>query len=222
LAYGGYAKNIRVHSHFAFLIPDNLPSAAVAPLFCAGATVFEPLRRFNVGKGHKVGIVGIGGLGHLAVQFAAALGADVTAISHSDSKKQLAKDLGAQHFLVSADEAQMTAAKNSFDYILSTDNMSASITKYLTLLKPLGGYVLLGVGEEAVTFGGGAFVVSGKSVHGSCIASPSRIEEMLKIASEKKILAHIQEFDISRVNEAIKEVREGKPRFRHVLKIQNE
>jgi len=212
---------VRVDSQFAFHIDPHLPSAQVAPLFCAGATVYEPLRRANVGKGHKVGVVGIGGLGHLGIQFAAALGAEVTAISRSENKKQTAKELGAQHFLNSADPEQIKAAQLSFDFVLQTENVSSDLSSYLNLLTPLGTLLVVGIPESALQIAPSALVMAGRTIMGSLIASPTRIEEMLKLASEKKILAHVQEYDISRVNEAIKGVREGKPRFRHVLKIQD-
>jgi len=217
-AYGGYSKRMRVHQHWTYEIPDNLDSAEVAPLFCAGATVFEPLRRFGVGKGHKVGIVGIGGLGHLAIQFAVAVGAEVTAISHSPSKKELAAKLGAHSFICTPEEKHK--AKDTFDYLLSTDNASSDITDILRLLKPLGQLVLVGLAEEKMKFTPNA-VVNGRTIHGSTIASPSRIQEMLRVASEHNIKAHVKVFPIDKVNEALAGVRQGKPRFRYVLKIQD-
>jgi len=218
IAYGGYAKRVRVHSAFAFKIPDNLSSAEVAPLFCAGATVYEPLKRFEMGKGHKVGVIGIGGLGHLGIQFAAALGCEVTAISHSPAKKDLAMKLGAKHFICTPEER--TAAKASFDFLLQTDNYTTDLTSYLAMLKKLGTMCMVGIAEESLHFVAER-IVEGATLSGSQIASPSRIREMLQLASDKRIVSMVEEFDISRVNEALAGVRQGKPRFRYVLKIQD-
>lgn len=218
-AYGGYSTRVRVHSTFALKIPSNLKSEEVAPLFCAGATVFEPMKRFNMGKGHSVGVTGIGGLGHLAIQFARALGCTVTAISSSANKKDLALKLGAHSFISTPEEKK--AAAGSFDFILQTDSNTTSLDGYLAMLKPFGGLVLLGVAEEKIDLIPESIIFGGRSVHGSIIASPSRIQEMLELASKNNIAAMVEVVDISKVNEAIEGVRQNKPRFRYVLKIQD-
>jgi len=157
-------------------------------------------------------------LGHLAIQFAAALGAEVTAISHSPSKKELAIQLGAKHFICTPEDQKK--AKDTFDYLLSTDNATSDVTDILWLLKPLGQLILVGLAEEKLKFTPKA-VVHGRTIHGSNIASPSRIHEMLRVASEHNIKAHVQVFPIDKVNDALAGVRQGKPRFRYVLKIQD-
>jgi len=218
-SYGGYATRVRVHSHFVFKIPDNLKSAEAAPLFCAGATVYEPLRRWNMGKGHKVGIIGIGELGHLGIQFAAALGCETVAISSTPAKKEVAAKLGATGFISTPEEKK--AAAGTFDFIIQTDNYTTDITGYLGLLKTFGTLCLVGAAENNLQISPLSLIFGSREVTGSMIASPSRIKEMLQLAAEKNIAALIQEWPIEKVNEAISGVRKGDPRFRYVLKIQD-
>jgi len=155
----------------------------------------------------------------LGVQFAAALGAETFAISSTAAKKDLAKQLGATGFISTPEERK--AAKGTFDLIIQTDNSTIDLTEYLLLLKPMGQLVLVGIAEGKIQTNPEAIVGRGRSLCGSCIASPSRIHEMLKLASEKNVKPYIQEFPISNVNDAIQGVRDGKPRFRFVLKIQD-
>eukprot|EP01125_Pyxidicula_operculata_P010160 TRINITY_DN3351_c0_g1_i1.p1 TRINITY_DN3351_c0_g1~~TRINITY_DN3351_c0_g1_i1.p1 ORF type:complete len:361 (+),score=33.03 TRINITY_DN3351_c0_g1_i1:32-1084(+) len=220
ISRGGYAKKVRVHERFTFKIPDNIPGEEIAPLLCAGVTTYEPLVRFKVGAGHKLGVIGIGGLGHLGIQWGAALGSEVTAISRSDRKKDLAFKLGAKHFLSSADQSQMVKeAASSFDFLLMTENVTFELSHYLKLLKPAGAIILVALPEAKIQFSPFDLLSSGRSIHTSLIGSPARIKEMLKLAEEKNIRAMAQVFPISQVNEAIAGVREGKPTFRYVLKI---
>lgn len=217
---GGYATAVRVHKHFTFAIPDNLPSEGVAPLFCAGITSLSPLLTYGVKEGTKLGVIGIGGLGHLAILFGKALGAHVTAISHSPHKEQATRELGADEFICT--EEQFKQNKQSLDLIVCTANgKNMDIQKYLSLLDVDGRMVFVGVPETPVAIHAFSLIGSRLSISGSAIGSPEEIKLMLKLASEKNILAKVQVFDIENVNEALKQFREGKPNYRYVLKIQD-
>ncbi len=216
---GGYAKAVRVHKAFTFAIPDNLPSESVAPLLCAGITVFSPMLKYGVTQGTKLGVIGIGGLGHLGVKFGKALGAHVVAISHSQRKKADALELGADEFICTDEEFKTHA--RSLDIIVSTaNNKDMDFLKYLRLLKTDGRIVLVGIPETPFVLHASTLIGSRLSISGSAVGSPDEIRTMLKLASEKNVLAKVQVFDISDVNEAVNGVRDGKPNFRHVLKIQ--
>jgi len=219
VSYGGYSKHIRVDATWVFSIPENLPTDSVAPLLCAGVTTFTPLHRYGYGKGHKIGILGIGGLGHMALKWSKALGCEVTAISSSSSKEKDSISLGAHHFICSSNKEAMLAAKNSFDAILSTVSGSINWSTYIKLIKHNGRLILVGIPEEKLQFKPFDFIGKQISVCGSAVGSPSDFEKMFKIASEHHIVSDVQVWPIDQVNEAIKAFREGKPHFRFVLKI---
>ena len=136
--YGGYSTTIVVREEFVLHVSDKLPLAATAPLLCAGITTWSPLRHWKVGKGHKLAVLGLGGLGHMGVKFGVAFGAEVTVLSTSPSKEQAAKDLGAHHFVVTSDPAQVKAVKGSFDFILDTVSAEHDMNMYLSLLRTDG------------------------------------------------------------------------------------
>eukprot|EP00029_Vermamoeba_vermiformis_P011410 TRINITY_DN626_c0_g1_i1.p1 TRINITY_DN626_c0_g1~~TRINITY_DN626_c0_g1_i1.p1 ORF type:complete len:348 (-),score=75.36 TRINITY_DN626_c0_g1_i1:42-1085(-) len=218
-SYGGYAKNIRVDERFSFAIPENIKSEEAAPLLCAGITLYDPLKHFGAGPGKKVGIVGIGGLGHLGLKFARALGAEVYAISTSASKEEEAKKLGAHHFINTKDKASLEKNQDQLDLIVSTLNQDVDWQMYFSLVKRDGTFVIVGIPEEKLQIP--AFSIIGKRLKfaGSAIGSPNEIEEMLKLASKDNIVANTQVWPLEKVNEAIAAFREGKPRYRYVLQI---
>jgi len=216
---GGYATRIRVHNHFAIPIPDNLPSESVAPLFCAGITVYAPLLQYGVGKHTKLGVIGIGGLGHLALQWGRALGAHTVAITRSAAKEKEALELGANEVIYNPE--QIKKHKRSFNIILSTVD-DPDINTYLGLLKTDGRFVVLGISADPLVVPKFPLILSRLSVSGSAIGSPDDIKKMLKLASEKNVVAKTQVFSIKDVNEAIKQFKEGKPHFRFVLKISDQ
>ncbi len=217
-SYGGYATKVRVHQHFTFGVPDNLSSEGVAPLFCAGITALSPMLKYNVKEGTQLGVVGIGGLGHMAIQWGRALGAHTVAISHSPNKEKEALELGANAFIWSKEQIQQH--RKSLDIIVCTANYdNMDVYPYLSLLKTDGRLVLVGVPEVPLSVHAFALISSRISLSGSAIGSPEEIKQMLKIASEKNVVAKTQVFSIKDVNEAIKQFREGKPHFRFVLKI---
>ena len=149
--YGGYANNIVVREEFVLHISDKLPLAATAPLLCAGITTYSPLKHWKVGKGHKLAVLGLGGLGHMGVKFGVAFGAEVTVLSTSPSKEAAAKELGAHHFVVTSDPAQVKAVKGTFDFILDTVSAPHDMNLYLSLLKTNGIHICVGVPTEAMS-----------------------------------------------------------------------
>jgi alcohol dehydrogenase (NADP+) len=218
VAYGGYATRVRVHQHFTFAIPENLPSEGVAPLFCAGITVLSPMLKHGVKEGTKLGVIGIGGLGHMGIQWGRALGATTVAISHSKSKEQEAYELGATDFIYN--EEQKKKHRRSFDFIVCTVNYdNIDLSQYLSLLKVDGQFIMVGAPETPIQLSVFSLIKSRISVSGSAIGSPEEIRYMLKLASEKNVIAKTQLFAMHEVNEAIKQFREGKPHFRFVLEI---
>ncbi|KAI9366992.1 chaperonin 10-like protein [Aspergillus egyptiacus] len=223
-AYGGYANRWRGPGHFVFLIPDELSSAEAAPLLCGGVTVFAPLRRFGAGPGKSVGIVGIGGLGHMGVLFAKAMGCDsVIAISRSSAKKADAmgpNGLGADGFIATGeDKTWAKKSARSLDLIICTvsgENMPLS--GYLRLLKRNGVFVQVGAPEEPLpALRAFSLIQKGVKVTGSNIGSPQDIRAMLKLAAEKGVRPWVQRRPMEEVNVALAEMHEGKARYRYVL-----
>ncbi|KAL7683674.1 putative GroES-like superfamily, polyketide synthase, enoylreductase domain-containing protein [Plasmopara halstedii] len=214
-SYGGYADYVRVAQEYAFQIPDNIPSDVAAPLLCAGVTVFTPLKEANVEPGKRVGVVGIGGLGHLAIQFAKAMGAEVVAFSTSATKEAEVRALGATEFVVFTDNEQATAAAGSVDVLLicaSADNMPYML--FLSFLKVRGTCIMVGLPNTDVQFHAFGVVGKGAKFVGSNIGSIQNIKEMLQVAAEKNVRAVIQKLPMSKVNEGIKMVRDGTVRYR--------
>ncbi|KAG7382217.1 hypothetical protein PHYBOEH_010591 [Phytophthora boehmeriae] len=211
VAYGGYAEYIRLSYEYAFKIPDNLPSDVVAPLLCAGATVFTPLKEADVKPGKRVGVVGIGGLGHLGIQFARAMGADaVVAFSRSANKEKEVRDLGATDFVVYTDEKQAAAAADSVDVLLICANADKMpYTQFLSFLAVRGTCIMVGLPNDDVKFSAFGIVCKGAKFVGSNIGSMQDIKDMLEVASKKNVRAVIQKLPMSKANEGIKMVRDG-------------
>ena len=215
--YGGFADRIMVDSRFAYVIPEELNSAEAAPLLCAGLTVFSPLKRLGGGAGSRVGVVGIGGLGHLGVQFSKALGHKVTAISHSPDKEEFARKLGADEFLNSGDAKAMEEAANSLDFLLVTISANINWDQYLSLLDVEGTACLCGIPTKKLEITALGLVFRRISVTGSLLSSPDEAREMLDLAAKKNIASIVTELPFKQANESLDRVREGKPRFRDVL-----
>jgi alcohol dehydrogenase (NADP+) len=218
-SYGGYADYVRVAHEYAFKIPDNLPSDVAAPLLCAGTTVFTPLKEAGVKPGKRVGVVGIGGLGHLGIQFAKAMGADaVVAFSRSANKEQEVRALGATEFVVYTDSKQANAAAGSVDVLLicaNADNMP--YTLFLSFLAVRGSCIMVGLPNDDIKFNAFGVVGKGAKFVGSNIGSIQDIKDMLEVASKKNVHAVIQKLPMSKANEGIKMVRDGSVRYRVVL-----
>ncbi|EXJ56283.1 uncharacterized protein A1O5_12550 [Cladophialophora psammophila CBS 110553] len=220
-SYGGYANYKRCHRDFVFPIPPVLPPEHAAPMLCAGLTVFSPLRTAGVGPGKRVGVVGIGGLGHVAVLFASAMGAEVTAISHSPRKQAGAAKMGATGFIVITNEVEWAEQnKNSLDLIISTafaNNMP--LEKYLQLLDVGGQFALVGVGEQNLPeVPPGILVGANKSIVGSMIGSSRQMRDMLEFVAEKNIRAWIEILPMKDAGEALRRLSQGDCSYRFVLK----
>ncbi|WVQ81668.1 hypothetical protein IAT38_003793 [Cryptococcus sp. DSM 104549] len=221
--YGGYANYWRGPSHFTFVIPTGLDPAFAAPMLCGGVTVYTPLKQYGAGTtAKKVGIVGIGGLGHFAVLFAKAMGAEVTAISHGEGKREDAAKLGADHFLVSGDNAAEAFKGHSrtLDLIICASNdPNMPMDAYLSLLRPKGNFVLVGAPENGLLAPTTPFTLIMNNVHigGSLIGSPATIREMLQLAADKQIKPWINKVKMDDVNQAVQDQVAGKSRFRYVL-----
>ncbi|KAF1323650.1 Mannitol dehydrogenase, partial [Globisporangium splendens] len=217
-SYGGYADYIRVLADYAFKIPDKIPSDVAAPLLCAGATVFTPLKTYNVKPGDRVGVIGIGGLGHIAIQFIRALGATPIAFSRSANKEKEIRGLGAEEFYNLSDPEQAQKAASSVNVLLITaDATNMPYNTYLQLVRSRGTVVMLGIPNDSVTFAPFFLVPRGVRFVGSAIGSIQDIKDMLKVASEKNVRPIIQKVPMAKVNEGLQMVRDGSVRYRVVL-----
>lgn len=218
--YGGFARYNRTPGHFVFKIPDAIPSAAAAPMLCAGITVFSPLK-YEGCAGKRVGIIGLGGLGHFGVLFARALGAEqVVVISHTSSKAADAAAMGADAFIATS-ESPDWAVKNqkSLDLIVSTvSTPDMPLAQYLLLLKVRGTYIQVGAPEEALTgFNMFSIIAKNLKIGGSIIGNTEEIKEMLQIAADAKVKPWVQERPLKEANQALLDMEDGKARYRYVM-----
>lgn len=215
--YGGYSDTIVVHEDFVLRISDKLDPAGAAPLLCAGITTYSPLRHWKVGRGHKLAVLGLGGLGHMAVKFGVAFGAEVTVLSTSPSKEKDAKKLGAHHFLVTKDEKQLKAAYGSFDFILDTVSAPHDLNMYLSLLKVNGVHICVGVPPSAYQLNALSLIPYRKSVVGSMIGGLPETQEMLDFCAENNIVSDIEMIDIKDIHKAYDRMNKGDVRYRFVI-----
>lgn len=213
--HGGFANHVRSDSRFAIPIPDSLPSEQAAPLLCGGITVYNPLRNHNIRPDMRVAVVGVGGLGHMALQFYRAYGCEVTAISHTDSKKDDALEFGAHNFVTSKNQ-ELSNLANYFDFILTAANVDLNWTGLLNTLRPKGKLCLVGAASN-ISVPVNALLFGQKTITTSVIGSPSRIQEMLEFAARQRVLPQTELFKLSEVNDAISKVRENNVRYRAVL-----
>jgi len=214
---GGFAGYIRADGRFAFPIPDALESVNTAPLLCAGITVYAPLRRLGVTPATRVGVLGIGGLGHLALQFADAFGCHVCAISSSPSKENESLEFGADEFLLSSDKKRMKDATRSLDFILSTISGDTEWPVYLSLLRPNGTLCFVGATPSALNIPPMTLISGQLRISGSAIGSGRMMREMLGLAARHGISARTELRPMRDVNEAIARVRRNEARYRMVL-----
>ena len=217
VTYGGYSKLIVVDENYTLKVPTNLDLAAVAPLLCAGITTYSPLRHWKVGKRQKVGIVGLGGLGHMGVKLAHALGADVTLFTTSPKKKDDAKRLGAQHVIISKDQAEMEKHIRSFDFILDTVSAEHDLNAYLNLLKRDGAMVLVGAPEKPAPVAAFNLIMARRSLSGSGIGGIRETQEMLDFCSKHGITADIELIPIQKINEAYERLLRSDVKYRFVI-----
>ena len=217
--YGGYSNTIVVNEDFVLHVSDKLDLAAVAPLLCAGITTYSPLRHWKVGKGHKLAVLGLGGLGHMGVKFGVAFGAEVTVLSTSPSKEEDAKKLGAHHFIATKDPDQMKAAAGTFDFILDTVSAQHDINVYLGLLKTDGTHICVGVPSEATPIAAFSLLGGRKSLAGSGIGGIAETQEMLDFCAEHNIVSDIEMIDIKDISTAYERMLKGDVRYRFVIDI---
>lgn len=218
--FGGYSTAIVVDEGYTLRIPAGLELAGAAPLLCAGITTYSPLRHWNVGPGARVGIVGLGGLGHVGVKIAAAMGAEVTVLSTSAGKEANATQLGARHFIVTRDRAALLAAARSFDFILDTVSAAHDLPTYLRLLRRDGVMVLVGAPPEPGIVPAFALIGGRKSLAGSSIGGIRETQQMLDFCAEHGIVADVEVIPIQRVNEAYDRTVRGEVHYRFVIDMQ--
>lgn len=215
--YGGYSSQIVVDEAFTLKVSDKLDLKGVAPLLCAGITTYSPLRHWKVGPGQQVAVVGLGGLGHMAVKLAAAMGAEVTVISTSDSKKVDAARLGATHFVNSKNEAEMKAVTGKFHFILNTVSAPNSYDRYMQLVRTNGAMVLVGAPPEPSAISGFNLILQRKTLAGSLIGGIRETQEMLDFCAEHNITSDIELISIDRINEAYERVLKSDVKYRFVI-----
>lgn len=218
--FGGYATSITVDERFTFPIPDGIPLELAGPLLCAGVTTHAPLARY-ARAGQRVGIIGIGGLGHMALQYARAMGCEVWALSTSPAKEEEARRFGAAHFLVTSDKAAMAAAKDSFDFLLCCASGALNVNDYMKLLKPRRTFCLVGLPsvETPMTFLPFSVVSGEKAIVGSMIGGTDAMKAMLDFSAAHRCYPQIEMLDFSEANIGFQKLRENTPRYRVVLKI---
>ncbi len=215
--YGGYSKSITVHEDFVLHISDKLPLDGAAPLLCAGITTFSPLRHWKVGKGTKVGVLGLGGLGHMGVKLAVAMGAEVTMLSHTASKEKDANRLGAHKFVLTSDTEQVNAVKGYFDFILDTVSADHDYNFYLGLLHTSGVMVCVGAPSSPAVVPAFNLIFGRKSIAGSLIGGLPETQEMLDFCAAHNIVSDIEVIAIKDINESYERMLKGDVRYRFVI-----
>lgn len=219
VTYGGYSEAITVSEAFVCRLPQALDITRAAPLLCAGITTYSPLKRFGVGAGHKVGVVGLGGLGHMGVKLARAMGAEVTMITTSPEKGADARELGAHDVLLSTDEDAMAAASERFDFLLNTIPVRHDIGPYLGLLKPMGTMVIVGAIAELDGLHGAPLAMRNRVVAGSLIGGLPETQEMLDFCAEHSIHPEVEVIRPNQINEAWERMERGDVRYRFVIDL---
>lgn len=215
--HGGFAEKVRADANSVVPIPDGVELESAGPLFCAGITVFNPLVQFDIKPTDKVAVIGIGGLGHLALQFLNAWGCEVTAFTSSEEKKKEALGLGAHDTLNSRDQSQIEEAADRFDLIISTVNVKLDWNLYLSTLNPRGRLHFVGATLDPLDINVFSLIMGQRSISGSPVGSPSTIAKMLKFASLHNIKPVIEKFSFDHINEAITRLRSGQTHYRIVL-----
>lgn len=217
--YGGYSSQIVVDENYVLKVSSSLPLSNVAPLLCAGITTYSPLKQYGVGPGKKVGVLGLGGLGHMAVKLAAAMGATVTVFSTSPGKEQDAKRLGAHHFVLSKEPKVMQSLEGSFDFILDTIAASHDVNPYLNLLRRDGVLVIVGIPEKSLEIQPFSLIRNRRKLAGSLIGGIQETQEMLDFCAEKNITSDVEIIPIQKIEEAYDRTVKGDVRYRFVIDL---
>ena len=216
--FGGYADKVRAHEAWVTPLADSMDPAKVSPLFCGGVTVFDPLVQFGISPTDRVGVIGVGGLGHLAIQFMHAWGCEVTAFSTHANKAAEAQHLGAAHFVNSQDPQALAAVANSFDFIISTVNVDLDWGLYISALRPKGRLHTVGILPSPIPVPAFPIILGQKTISGSPVGSPITVKKMVDFAARHHIEPITEVFNFSQVNEALAHLDSGKARYRIVLK----
>ena len=217
IAFGGYSNYFVINEDYAVHIPANLDLAGVAPLLCAGITLYSPIRHWKVGENSKVAIMGLGGLGHMGVKFAAALGAEVTVLSHSPAKEKDAKAMGAHHFVVTRDDEWQKPLKKKFDLILNTVSADLDLEPYLSTLTTDGTLVIIGLPGKPYSFSAGTMLDGRRSIAGSMIGGMPELQEMINFCGEKQIVSDVEVIAPDYINKAYERTVASDVKYRFVI-----
>lgn len=215
--YGGYSSQIVVDENYVLSLSSNLPLEKVAPLLCAGITTYSPLKHNGVGRGQKVGVVGLGGLGHMGVKLASSMGAEVTVFSTSSAKEADAKRLGADSFVVTKDPASLASLANRYDLILDAVSAPHDLNLYLNLLRRDGVMVLVGAPEKPAPLNAFSLIAKRRTLTASLIGGIRETQEMLDYCAQKNITSDVEVIPMSKVNEAYERTLKGDVRYRFVI-----
>ena len=217
--YGGYSTSVVAKESFVLHIPDSLTGPGIAPLLCAGITTYSPLRKWNIGKGQKVGVIGLGGLGHMGVKFARALGAQVTMITSSEQKGEDARMLGADEVLLSSSVDALTKEAGSFDFLLNTIPVDHDLTPFLELLKTDGTMCVVGAIEPLSKVNAAQLIFGRRTLAGSLIGGIAETQEMLNFCGDKNILSEVEVIRMDEINEAFERMRQNDVKYRFVIDL---
>jgi uncharacterized zinc-type alcohol dehydrogenase-like protein len=215
--FGGYSDQIVVRERFVVSVPATMDLEAVAPLFCAGITAYSPLRHWKVGPGQRVGVIGLGGLGHMGVKLAKALGAEVTVITTSPAKEEDARRLGADEVLLSKESAQMARARRSFAFLLNTIPVGHDMTPYLTLLQRDATMVLVGAITDLAPFRGGWLTSGRRSIAGSLMGGLAETQQMIDFCAARGVASDVEVIPIQKINESYERLLKNDVRYRFVI-----
>ena len=217
IAFGGYSNNFVINEDYAVHIPANLALSGVAPLLCAGITLYSPLKTWNAGPGMRIGIMGLGGLGHMGLKFAHAMGAEVTVFSHSPEKESDARAMGADHFIVTKEAVSLKPLRKTFDLILNTVSADLDINLYLDLLKLDGTLVVIGLPGKPYAVNVGALLDGRRRIAGSMIGGIPEIQEMLDFCGQHSILSDVEVINADYVNTAYERTVASDVKYRFVI-----
>lgn len=217
IAYGGYSNNFVIDENYAVTVPTNLEMSGVAPLLCAGITLYSPIRHWKVGPGSKVAVMGLGGLGHMGVKFAAALGAEVTVYSHSSHKEADARNMGATDFVVTKGNEWHKPLRKRFDLILNTVSADMDLDPYLSTLATDGTLVIIGLPGKPYAINAGSMLDGRRSIAGSMIGGMPELQEMLNFCGEKNILSDVEVIEADYINQAYERTVASDVKYRFVI-----
>jgi uncharacterized zinc-type alcohol dehydrogenase-like protein len=217
VAMGGYSDIFVINQDYAVHVPENLDLPGVAPLMCAGITLYSPLRNWNAGPGKKVGIIGLGGLGHMGVKFAVAMGAETTVFSHSPSKEADAKAMGAHHFVSTKDPQNLKNLEKQYDLLLNTVSADIDLEPYLQMLKLDGTLVVIGLPGKPYAINAGTLLGQRRSLSGSMIGGIAQLQEMLNFCGEKSIVSDVEVIKADYINTAYDRTVASDVKYRFVI-----